>query len=223
MLEPRSMHPVGLRSLSDEEAMLRVQTKSDPCAFALLVQRWEDRIKGFCSRRMGDFHLGEDLAQEVFLRLFQHRKDYRNEGPFSVYLYRIAMNTCYDELRRLKRRGKAIANSSKDREFEADTGKDISVTMPLMAAVAQEQAELVRKALLRLPEHYQDVIVLRHYGDLKFREVAAVLDIPDGTVKSRMAKALTILAQRLKHLRGEEKPRISNSSQENLQPKQESS
>lgn len=177
--------------------MLHVQRRSDPRAFALLVRRWEHPIRRFCARRMGDRHLAEDLAQEAFLRVFRHRKDYRNDSRFSVYLYRIAVNVCYDELRRLKRRGETRLDDDPD---ACCTGVGpVAAPGPTSAddAVDREQADLVRQAVLSLPQHYQDVVVLRHYEGLKFREVADVLRIPDGTVKSRMAKALSRLAKLL--------------------------
>ena len=74
---------------------------------------------------------------------------------------------------------------------------------PAAAAVERERAELLREALLQMPPHYQDVIILRHYQGLKFREIAHVLDIPDGTVKSRMAEALTRLGRLLGPTLGE--------------------
>ena len=189
--------------------MLYVQNRDDPRAFALLIRRWQDRIRWFCARRIGDLHLGEDLAQEVFMRVFQHRKDYRNDGRFSVYLYRIALNVCYDQLRRLKRHGRTSTNGHGVDDPPGDAGPEAPGPTPAAAAVEHERAELLRQALLQMPAHYQDVIILRHYQGLKFREIAHVLGIPDGTVKSRMAEALTRLARLLGPTLGEEARRGS--------------
>src|SRR5262245_57493510 len=104
------MRPVpfaSFRSLfttTDEQAMWRVQTQDDDAAFAQLVRRWEGPIQRLCIRMIGDVHRGEDLAQETFLRVFSRRKDYRPDGKFSTWLWRIALNLCYDELRRRQRR-----------------------------------------------------------------------------------------------------------------------
>src|SRR5213082_1781467 len=97
----------SLRSLfesSDEQAMWRVQTQDDESAFAQLVRRWEGPIQRLCLRMTGDLHRGEDLAQEAFSRVFAKRKDYQPSGKFSTWLWRIALNLCYDELRRRQRR-----------------------------------------------------------------------------------------------------------------------
>src|ERR1051325_1904955 len=103
----RSAPFASLRSLfaiSDEQAMWRVQSHDDDGAFAQLVRRWEGPIQRLCTRMTGDPHRGEDLAQETFTRVFAKRKDYQPSGKFSTWLWRIALNLCYDELRRRRRR-----------------------------------------------------------------------------------------------------------------------
>src|ERR1043166_336591 len=95
----------SLFSATDEQAMWRVRTDDDPQAFAQLVERWQGPIQGLCTRMTGDPHRGEDLAQETFARLFARRKNYTPSGKFSTFLWRMALNICYDELRKLKRRG----------------------------------------------------------------------------------------------------------------------
>jgi RNA polymerase sigma-70 factor (ECF subfamily) len=185
-----------LFSLSDEQAMLRVQKENDPRAFSLLVRRWQDQIQGLCARLMGDVHRGEDLAQEVFMRVFAHRNDYRGEASFATYLRRIALNACYDEQRRLKRRNE---DSLKHNNPENTLGAASVTPMlsPEMVAAKQERAELVRKALFRLADQYREVVILRHYEGLRFREI-------QGTVQSRMAEALTQLGRFLKPILKEE-------------------
>src|SRR3954470_19684986 len=90
----------SLFSATDEQAMWRVKMQDDPQAFAQLVRRWERPIQALCTRMTGDAHQGEDLAQETFTRLFARRKDYESSGRFSTFLWRVALNLCYDELRK---------------------------------------------------------------------------------------------------------------------------
>jgi len=179
---------------TDEQAMLRVQTEDDHQAFAQLVARWEEPIRRLCTRMVGDPHKGEDLKQEAFARLFAKRKAYQPTGRFSTFLWRIALNACYDELRRVKRR----AESALDEEgvealeaYESDFGD------PGSQAVGNEEAELVRRALLRLPEIYRTALVLRHYEGLKLNKIAEILEIPEGTVNSRIAEGLSRLTRML--------------------------
>src|SRR5688500_13188957 len=87
--------------------MLRVQAHDDNKAFAQLVERWEEPIRRLCTRMLGDVHKGEDLKQEAFARLFAKRKHYQPTARFSTFLWRIALNACYDELRRVKRRAES--------------------------------------------------------------------------------------------------------------------
>lgn len=198
MRTPRLALLQSFLAISDEQAMWRVQAEDDERAFAQLVRRWEEPLRRLCTRMLGDPHRGEDLTQEAFARVFARRKAYQPSARFSTWLWRIALNLCYDELRRLKRRGE----ESLDREDAPVLDEVQSWIAPMPAPdealVAREQGELVRQAMLRLPEVYRSVLILRHYEDLKFREIAEVLELPEGTVKSRMAEALTQMSRWLK-------------------------
>ncbi len=182
-------------SLTDEQAMWRVQTADDHAAFARLVERWEGPIQRLCARMTGDLHRAEDLAQEAFTRVFSRRRDFEPSGRFSTWLWRIAINLCHDELRRRQRRPEWSLDAMEDSGGPggADSLPD-NAPSPAELTERLEQAELVRRALLRLPETQRTVVVLRHYEGLKFTEIAEVLGIPEGTVKSRMFDALERLA-----------------------------
>ena len=178
--------------------MWRVQTQDDERAFAQLVRRWEGPIQRLGARMTGDVHRGEDLAQETFARVFAKRKDYQPSGKFSTWLWRIALNLCYDELRRRQRREESSLDGMCG---EAVAALEVFVAPeppPDKSLEDQERSELVRSALMQLSEAYRTVLVLRHYENLKFREIAGVLDVPEGTVKSRMAEALTQMGRLLK-------------------------
>src|SRR6185369_207360 len=134
------------------------------------------------------------------------------------WLWRIALNLCYDELRRRQRREERPLDDPNEKTIcilETSAGPEAA---PDKSLLDQERAELVRRALDSLSETHRTVLVLRHYEDLKFREIAGVLDLPEGTVKSRMAEALTQMAGLLrtsladkpaKTLRSHDEPRES--------------
>ena len=184
---------------TDEQAMWRVKTGGDPDAFACLVRRCEQPIQRLCARMMGDVHRGEDLAQDAFSRVFTHRQDFEVSGKFSTWLWRIAINLCLDELRRRNRRPEvALASPGETAGETGECGIASTDPSPGESIEALEQAEEVRRALQRLPDHYRSVVVFRHYEGLKFSEIALVLGIPEGTVKSRMSEALSRLAVLLK-------------------------
>ncbi len=189
----------GALTPNDEQDMWRVKHEGDPDAFACLVRRWEQPIQRLCARMTGDVHRGQDLAQEAFSRVFLRRLDYQPGGKFSTWLWRIAINLCLDELRRRRRQPEVGLTPDSDPEgapfAETLTASDLR---PDESLAALEQAERVRLALQRLPEHYRSVVIFRHYEGLRFAEIAEVLGIPVGTVKSRMSEALTRLSTLLR-------------------------
>jgi RNA polymerase sigma-70 factor (ECF subfamily) len=179
-------------SSPDEAAMRRVQRFGDPAAFAHLVARWEGPVRRLCARMTGDTHVGEDLAQEAFARVFASRQQFTEGRRFSTWLWRIALNLCHEHARR---------RAVRDEFIPTDRPPEIG---PDERAVETEQATLVRAALDRLPETHRAVVVLREYQRLKFREIAEVLNVPEGTVKWRMSEAMTQLAADLRPALGED-------------------
>ena len=196
-----------LRARTDEEAMCRVKTHDDHREFAALVERWQQPILNLCTRMTGDIHRGEDLKQETFSRLFQKRKDFEPGGRFSSWLWRMALNVCYDDLRRGHRRPE-LSNSLAQDGSDALEECVAESPGPDDSAAQLEEGELVRRALLQLPEIYRTVLVLRHYEDLKLGRIAEILGIPEGTVNSRMAEALSRLSRILQPQLGG-KPRVT--------------
>jgi len=194
--------------LSDEQAMWRVQMHDDSQAFAQLLRRWEEPIQRLCFRMLGDSHKAEDLTQETFARVYKKRADFQHGSKFSTFLWRVATNLCLDELRRLKRRREWAVLPRTEDSSDTEIWDNLPSPQPAPDRAAQdgEQSVFVRQAVARLPDHYRSVVVLRHYENLKFREIAEILDVPEGTVKSRMAEALSILQQLLKKTLSEASP-----------------
>jgi RNA polymerase sigma-70 factor, ECF subfamily len=207
-----------LFSMTDEQAMWRVQTEDDPGAFAQLVRRWEGPIRDLCTRMTGDLHAGEDLAQEAFARVFAKRASYRQSARFSTWLWRIALNACYDELRRRRQRSEVPLVDEADESGESLAQPDECVALPDAHLVALEEGELVRRALLQLPEIYRAVLVLRHYEDLKIAKIAEILEIPEGTVHSRLAEGLARLTRLLEPRLGDAPAGLARRDSSNQHP-----
>jgi len=167
-----------LGAKTDEEAMCQVKLHDDHHEFDRLVKRWEQPIRRLCSRMVGDSHRGEDLKQDTFLRLFEKRKDYQPKGRFSTFLWRIALNLCYDELRRQKRRRELLNPIDSDDNNEPGYDPVSECSGPDTRTAELEEGEL-----------------LRHFEDLKLCRIAEILEIPEGTVNSRMAEALVRLSR----------------------------
>lgn len=179
---------------SDEQLMRRLRLTGDHAAFAELMTRWELRIRRLCYRMTADEHRGEDLTQETFSRVFTNRNQFDVSRKFSTWLWRIALNLCYEDARRAWRR----------EELRQEEGDEPAVDCgPLERALQSERLELLRRAVLALPETHRAIVTLREYEQLKFREIAEVLDLPEGTVKWRMTEALNELNERLKSLNDE--------------------
>ena len=187
--------------------MLRVKTCDDHQEFARLVRRWEEPIRRLCSRMTGDPHRGEDLKQDTFVRVFEKRKEYQPNARFSTFLWRVALNLCYDELRRQQRRQELLHQPAAG-EPECEFPEPIAeIPAPDLRAAQLEEGELVRQAVLQLPEIYRTVVILRHYEDLRLAKIAEILEIPEGTVNSRLAEALSRLSRSLApKLDAEQKP-----------------
>jgi len=141
--------------------------------------------------------------------VFEKRKGFQPNARFSTWLWRIALNLCYDELRRINRRGESPLDADENttsavvREFAAET------PAPDAQMAEREEGELVRRALLQLPEIYRGVLVLRHYENLKLREISEILEIPEGTVNSRLAEGLAQLTRILEPQFDERRGRLN--------------
>jgi len=167
---------MDLQNLSDAELMAQTR-RGRHDAFAVLIRRYQRSLVNFF-RRMGALHHeAEDLVQETFVRVYSHRKRYAPTGKFSSFLYVVARHAWADMLRRASRRPEAKGRT--DAEASVGGGTDRS-----------DARMDVQAALERLSEKLRVVVVLSVYQGLRYREIAEVLDIPLGTVKSRMHLAL---------------------------------
>lgn len=184
---------------TDEQLMWRVQTRDDSAAFATLVGRWQEPIRRLATRLTGDPNRAEDLAQEVFSKLFARRHSYATVRKFSTWLWRVAVNHCYNDLRRLRSRPEGFLEFVPDDPTTPDPFETLPGGHPAPdeQLAGRETADAVRRAVLALPEGHRSIVVLRHYEGLKLREIAEVLDLPEGTVKTRLTEALAKLARLL--------------------------
>jgi len=175
---------------TDAELMHAWQ-RGDAAAFTILVRRWQQPMARFLAHLVGPTGQVADLCQEVFLRL--HTARYREAGSFSTWLYRIALNVARDAGRRRRRMPVSL---------DVDGLLGCAPT-PESLCERHEIAELVSAAIAELPEPLREVLVLHHYEELNFTEIARLTGTPASTLKSRFAAALARLRQRLHHLNGE--------------------
>ena len=174
--------------------MARFQA-GETAAFDALVRRYERELYGYLRRYVGDGNLAEDVFQNTFLQLYLKSGHYETGRRVRPWLYTIATHQAVDAMRRHGRRQAVSLELTREAgpDGEADglsaslEGRGID---PFDAASGREQAERVRAAVNRLPDFLRQVLILAYYQGLKYREVADALDIPVGTVKSRLHAAL---------------------------------
>jgi RNA polymerase sigma-70 factor (ECF subfamily) len=187
---------------SDSELMERFRD-GDEDAFRALAQRFQRPLVNFFYRLTWDRFMAEDYAQEVFARIVRARAGYRPEARFRTWLFRIAKNYWID---RYRERKNAPRMSSLDQPVRQDEGKPITLEdtvegpspRPEDEARRKEIAQAVKRAVARLTEEQRLVFVLSENQGLKYAEIADVLEIPVGTVKSRMHSAVHRLRELLR-------------------------
>jgi RNA polymerase sigma-70 factor, ECF subfamily len=186
-----------LSSLPDEVLMEHVVRGSE-AAFATLVDRYRGRVINLVCRFISDRDRAQEIAQEVFLRVFVHRERYRPSGKFSTWMYTIAVNLAKNEIRRrVRSRGvvsldNLLETTGDSSRFVADHGP-----RPDRRLRQREIQEWVERAMSELPEKYREVIILRDVQQLSYEEIEEVLGIPGGTVRSRINRARASLQERL--------------------------
>lgn len=178
-----------------DEQLVELAMGDDTEAFGELVRRWERKIFALCFGMLGREDDARDAAQEAFIAAYRNLKSFRGEAKVSSWLHRIAVNQCLT----IKRRQKSRAED----HFNDDDGKGerIFVASPLRSpARVTEQAErliLIRQAVSALPTDLRQVVVMKEFEEMTFREISDTLDLPLSTVKSRLYTALRQLRMRL--------------------------
>jgi RNA polymerase sigma-70 factor (ECF subfamily) len=167
----------NLAERSDNE-LIAQSLQGDSAAFGALVLRYRRMVIGVAYRVCGDSALAEDVAQETFIRVWDRLSTFRPQGNFRAWICRIAGNRTIDALRRRK-----PTVNVENTVLEAP-GKQ-----PEAMALESERTAAVKAAVMALPEHTRVAVVLREYEGLSYQEIADGLDIPIGTVKSRLNDA----------------------------------
>jgi RNA polymerase sigma-70 factor (ECF subfamily) len=167
----------------------------DLYAFEALIRRHEQRVFRLLVRMLGDREEAEDVAQEAFLSLYRHGHRFRREARFSTFVYRVAANAALNRRRTL---GRSRARDKRLEQRQA-AGIDLPVSPrdPEDAAAGAEVQAKVQSALLELPMDLRLVVVLYDIEGFAYGEIARVLAIPEGTVKSRIHRARRALRDRL--------------------------
>ncbi len=185
----------GDADAEDVQLMTRVAT-GDMAAFEELVTRHQALVAGTIGHMLGDNSEVEDLAQQVFVRLWKSAKRYAPRAKFTTFLLTITRNLVFNELRRRKRHASVPLQS--DPEAEEMQLKDEQSSAPDAALLERELQRAVESAITELPETQRMALVLRRYQDLSYEQIAEVLNQSVPAVKSLLFRARTELRERLK-------------------------
>ena len=183
---------------TDEELIATFQNGNEQ-AYIELVRRYRNRLMTFVFRFLGDMDLSEDIVQDTMVKVYTHKHYYKEIAKFSTWIYTIAGNFAKTELRKRKRRKVTLLShmNTDDRKYEIP-----STELKSEDIVQGEYTErYIQKAILQLPLHFRTVVILRDIQELSYEEISKIVNVPLGTVKSRINRARLQLQQTLKEYR----------------------
>lgn len=172
-----------------DQLLIEKIKKGDKEAMDILVKRHYNAIFSFVYRKTGHYHTSYDITQEIFIKMMKSLSHYKNKNQFNSWLFRIAVNHCNDFYRGQYRHQHVPVEEI----FHIQADDD-----PHQEWINKINGEIIRKLVLALPDYQRDVIILRFYNQLKFREIATITDSPEATIKSRYRQGLNRLKQLIK-------------------------
>lgn len=174
--------------------------KGDQNAYADIVNLYQDKLYQVCYRMLGNKQEAEDIAQEAFIRAYINLHSYDQNRKFSTWLYRIGTNLCIDRIRKKK------PDYYLDAEVAGTEGPDMysqiaaDEQLPEEAVEQMELQDRIQYEISRLPDKYRSVIVLKYIEELSLQEISEILDMPLGTVKTRIHRGREALRKQLNNL-----------------------
>jgi RNA polymerase sigma-70 factor (ECF subfamily) len=188
--------------LPDEE-LVRAFLEGDREAFEELVRRYHPVVLNMACRLLGNRNDAADVCQEVFILLLRKLGSFRGEAKFSTWLYRVSLNACHDHARRARRHVSLSESPGEDMPEMEQLLPDEGLEGPEESMEREEVRRKVQEAIRRLPPKFKEVIYLHDISGCNYKEVAEILDINLGTVKSRLNRARARLAGELEGYREE--------------------
>ena len=189
---------------TDEQLMISLVKAGDLSSFEELLTRYEHSLFNYIHRYISDFHTVQDLFQETFYRIFKHRESFNPDLKFSTWAYRIATNLCIDEFKKKARELEVsleenrLSQEPSFRSGNRGINKISSNPSPEGKIVKKDLEGKIKDLVKFLPEKLKSVFILSEYQELSCREIAKILEIPIGTVKSRLHHSFKQLVELIK-------------------------
>jgi RNA polymerase sigma-70 factor (ECF subfamily) len=180
------------------EALIQRCLRGDQIAWELIVRQYWRKVFNVAYKFVGKHDLAEDLAQDIFLKIFKSLDTFDRRANFQTWLISVSRNLCIDHYRSVRKERETI-----DRDVDAN---ELSPTShdpgPIAALEQRDRVLLLRRALLELPRTLRMAVLMRDIQEMSYQEIAATLGLPEGTVKSRINRGRTELARHVKRLSG---------------------
>jgi RNA polymerase sigma-70 factor (ECF subfamily) len=192
----------NFNDLTDEELILEFQKNNTERAFEILVQRYKNPLTNFVFRYLGDYEACVDVVQETMIKVYRYKDTYQSIAKFSTWIYTIAGNLAKTELQRRKRRSFLSINAYGKDEDETYEIPDENYR-PDDITDSGIKDEIIQKAFLKVSESYRKAVILRDIQEMSYEEIAEIMGITVGTVKSRINRGRAQLQKLLKHIHNE--------------------
>ncbi|PWU70468.1 RNA polymerase sigma factor SigW [Gracilibacillus dipsosauri] len=179
---------------------IKLVKKGDQAAFEDVVSFYQNKVFAICFRMIGNKHEAEDLAQEAFIRAYINIQSYDENRKFSTWLYRIATNLAIDRMRKKK------PDYYLDAEIKGTEGMNLYSQIPDNGVLPEDEVtsletqSYIQKEIMQLPAKYRSIIALRFIDELSLKEISEILEIPVGTVKTRIHRGREALRKKLRHV-----------------------
>jgi RNA polymerase sigma-70 factor (ECF subfamily) len=180
---------------NEDVRLMQLVGRGDTAAFEQLIERHQGLVAGTVARMLGSNSDVEDIAQQVFIRVWKSAARYTARAKFTTWLLKITRNLVFNELRRAKRRAQVPIQS--EAETEAITLKDEKTSAPDVSLLEHELQGAIEDAITQLPESQRMALVLRRYEQLSYEQIAEILDLSVPAVKSLLFRARSELRERL--------------------------
>ncbi|KJS17328.1 MAG: hypothetical protein VR69_05765 [Peptococcaceae bacterium BRH_c4b] len=184
-------------SAATDELLVYKTIHSDTGAYSLLVERYQHQIFDLVYRIVHNQEDARDISQEIFIKAFRSLDKFRQESKFSTWLYRIATNHCLDFLRKNKREKYYLLPEHHPESGSAGEIPSGSWSNPEQQLIQQEKLAQLQKALQELPESYRLPLLMQHYRQLSYQDIAEIMGIPVKTVATRINRAKNMLKEYL--------------------------